>query len=358
MSHRTDNLNQIQGVWDTSTTTLHDANNEIFDRTSLRTSPMKTHRYMTRQTHNHGHTNDIVFRPLPFYDQIHEVIRPTCLHSDGIVGQANESQVEFKLAIEQADLLAMNRDTKHIILRFCQSDTTSHQQDDNFPPEVVITVNANQLLLPPAILNPNRPNVPPKRPGQHVDITKYCKLCPFVQNVINIKWFVDPTDLSKQFAVTVMIGEKISSDVLLQRIKARGLIDPNTTKRLIADSDTEVATTNLQCSLACPIGKMRMSIPCKSITCQHITCFDALCYLQMNEKKATWTCPVCNKPAYYPDLMIDGYFVDILDKSSTNVTEVTLNLDGSWSPVLKLEQPTSAKNPPPEVITISDDDDD
>lgn len=76
----------------------------------------------------------------------------------------------------------------------------------------------------------------------------------------------------------------------------------------------------------------------------------------MNEKKATWTCPVCYKPAYYRDLMIDGFFMEILELAEPNVTEVTLNSDGSWTPVTKTEQPTT-KNPQPECITISDDED-
>ena len=28
----------------------------------------------------------------------------------------------------------------------------------------------------------------------------------------------------------------------------------------------------------------------------------------MNEKKPTWTCPVCDGPAKYDDLILDGYF--------------------------------------------------
>ena len=41
----------------------------------------------------------------------------------------------------------------------------------------------------------------------------------------------------------------------------------------------------LQVSLACPLGKMRMNIPCRSSTCDHLQTFDAALYLQMNEKK-------------------------------------------------------------------------
>ena len=302
----------------------------------------------------------VLFRPLPFYDQICEIIAPTVLRSDGQVGKANESQIEFKLTIDMADQVAMTRDVTNIILRFCCIDPNSDEQDDNFPPDIVISVNGKNIQLPTAISNPNRPNVPAKRPGQYVDITRECKLCPFTHNNVNVKWFVDPTDLSKRYACTMIVGEKQTLDTLLDRIKRRGFTDPELTKKIIADSDNEVATTNLQCSLLCPLGKMRMTAPCKSVKCQHIPCFDASTYLQMNEKKATWICPVCYKPAYFPDLMIDGFFTEILDNAATNVTEVNLGLDGSWNPVLKMEQPQSTKGQilGPEIIIISDDDDD
>lgn len=52
--------------------------------------------------------------------------------------------------------------------------------------------------------------------------------------------------------------------------------------------------------------KMRLSVPCRAETCAHLQCFDAVFYLQMNEKKPTWLCPVCDKPAPYDQLIIDG----------------------------------------------------
>lgn len=45
----------------------------------------------------------------------------------------------------------------------------------------------------------------------------------------------------------------------------------------------------------------------RSSTCSHLQCFDASLYLQMNERKPTWNCPVCDKPAIYDNLVIDGY---------------------------------------------------
>lgn len=53
----------------------------------------------------------------------------------------------------------------------------------------------------------------------------------------------------------------------------------------------------------------------RASTCLHLQCFDASLFLQMNERKPTWNCPVCDKPAIYETLVIDGYVtidIDIL----------------------------------------------
>ena len=60
-------------------------------------------------------------------------------------------------------------------------------------------------------------------------------------------------------------------------------------------------------SIVAQLGKMRMTVPSRASTCNHLQCFDVQMFLQMNEKKPTWTCPVCDKPAEFNKLIIDGY---------------------------------------------------
>ena len=55
-----------------------------------------------------------------------------------------------------------------------------------------------------------------------------------------------------------------------------------------------------------------MTTPCRPTTCDHLQCFDAALFLMMNEKKPTWICPVCDSPAKYEDLMVDGYFEEVI----------------------------------------------
>lgn len=89
----------------------------------------------------------------------------------------------------------------------------------------------------------------------------------------------------------------------------------------------------LRVSLICPLGKMRMVTPCRASTCMHLQCFDSSLYVQMNERKPTWNCPVCDKPALYENLVIDGYFQEVIasSKLGPDDNEIQLHPDGSWS---------------------------
>ena len=49
----------------------------------------------------------------------------------------------------------------------------------------------------------------------------------------------------------------------------------------------------------------------------------------MNERKATWQCPVCDQPAKYPSLAIDAFFKLIVTQSS-DADEIEVFPDGSW----------------------------
>ena len=60
-----------------------------------------------------------------------------------------------------------------------------------------------------------------------------------------------------------------------------------------------------------------MSYPCRPSTCDHLQCFDANLFLMMNERKPKWLCPVCNKPAQFKNLLIDGFFNEVRSENFT-----------------------------------------
>ncbi|KAF5291366.1 hypothetical protein FQA39_LY03517 [Lamprigera yunnana] len=282
---------------------------------------------------------DVKFRRLPFFDVIADLLKPASLVPQNSQ-RLQETQFYFHLTPQQATDVAASRDIrpgskceyiKQVQLRFCLLETTC-EQEDLFPPNVVVKVN-NKICPLPNPIPTNKPGVEPKRPPRPVNITPMVKLSPMVANVINVSW---AADYNRGYAITVALVHKRSSNDLLNRLKSRGIKHSDHTRGLIKeklneDADCEIATTCLRVSLMCPLGKMRMSTPCRAITCQHLQCFDASLFLQMNERKPTWNCPVCDKPALYDNLVIDGYFQDVLSLSSNDVSEIQLHKDGAWS---------------------------
>uniref|UniRef100_A0A672GZ04 SP-RING-type domain-containing protein n=1 Tax=Salarias fasciatus TaxID=181472 RepID=A0A672GZ04_SALFA len=82
----------------------------------------------------------------------------------------------------------------------------------------------------------------------------------------------------------------------------------------------------------CPLVKMRLGVPCRALTCAHLQCFSVIFFLQMNEKKPTWACPVCDKPPPYELHAIDGLFREILTETNEDTEETEYFTDGSWRP--------------------------
>lgn len=80
----------------------------------------------------------------------------------------------------------------------------------------------------------------------------------------------------------------------------------------------------------------------------------------MNEKKATWKCPVCDQSALFDNLLIDGYFLDVINspKLASDENEILLQKDGSWTlsakkSEVKEETKTNVKNT--SILEISSD---
>ncbi|KAG5876389.1 hypothetical protein JTB14_005017 [Gonioctena quinquepunctata] len=238
-------------------------------------------------------------------------------------------------------------------MRFCLLETTC-EQEDYFPPNVIVKVN-NKLCPLPNPIPTNKPGVEPKRPPRPVNITQMVKLSPTVANTITVSW---AADYGRGYAITVALVHKLSSMDLLQRLKNKGIKNADHTRALIKeklnDDDCEIATTSLRVSLMCPLGKMRMTTPCRAITCSHLQCFDASLFLQMNERKPTWNCPVCDKPSLYDNLVIDGYFTEVLSSSilPSDCNEIQLNKDGTWS--VQTQEKKQTKVDKPTVIGIDD----
>ncbi|XP_012674166.2 E3 SUMO-protein ligase PIAS1 isoform X2 [Clupea harengus] len=282
---------------------------------------------------------DVKLQRLPFYDLLDDLIKPTSLATDSNQ-RFQETCFAFALTPQQVQQISSSMDisgTKcdfsvQVQLRFCLSET-SCPQEDHFPPNLCVKVNGKPCNLP-GYLPPTKNGVEPKRPSRAINITSLVRLSTTVPNTIIVSW---TSEIGRSYSMAVYLVRQQSSSVLLQRLRSKGIRNPDHSRALIkekltADPDSEIATTSLRVSLLCPLGKMRLAIPCRALTCSHLQCFDATLYLQMNEKKPTWVCPVCDKKAPYEHLIIDGLFMEILS-SCADCDEIQFKEDGNWHPM-------------------------
>ncbi|KAM6306871.1 E3 SUMO-protein ligase PIAS2-like isoform 2-T2 [Podargus strigoides] len=295
---------------------------------------------------------DIQLKSLPFYDVLDVLIKPTSLVQSSIQ-RFQEKFFIFALTPQQVREICISRDflpggrrdyTVQVQLRLCLAET-SCPQEDNYPNSLCIKVNGKLFPLPgyaPALKN----GIEQKPPGRPLNITSLVRLSSAVPNQISISW---ASEIGKNYSMSVYLVHQLTSAMLLQRLKTKGIRNPDHFRALIkekltADPDSEIATTSLQVSLMCPLGKMTLTVPCQAVTCTHLQCFDAALYLQMNEKKLTWICPVCDKKAPYESLILDGLFMEILNECS-DVDEIKFQEDGSWCPMRPKKEAVKVSRP-------------
>jgi hypothetical protein len=83
-------------------------------------------------------------------------------------------------------------------------------------------------------------------------------------------------------------------------------------------------------SLRDPITRSRIKFPIKSQKCKHVQCFDGVTFMQMNQTRGKWECPVCNSKVSFTDLIYDGYFDEVLNGTAEDCEWVQIMDKGEW----------------------------
>jgi len=292
---------------------------------------------------------DVKVRDLPFFPVKAMLLRPCLLNPKDAKQELQQQNLAFYLSPDQANVVNSGRKVEsngmvvykmHILLRFTKKSADG-VHDDDFPKNLCLKVNNKVCPLPnPKPVPANRPNMEAKRPPKPLIITSLCKLnTKSCLNQMSISWTAVPDTVH---AVSVYLVEKLVPVDLLNQLKSRGQRDPMITDALIRSKledkeQDEIATTSCKVSMACPLGMARMTYPARSSTCDHLQCFDGDTYLRMNEKKPKWLCPVCNKPAYFEHLFLDGFYIQLLQSQkfrTCGTNDIVLNQDASWEAVI------------------------
>ncbi|KAL1438847.1 hypothetical protein MTO96_047769 [Rhipicephalus appendiculatus] len=216
-------------------------------------------------------------------------------------------------------------------LRFCLHDTNS-EQDDRYPCNLAVKVNGQSLALPEPI--------PRKVSGGltewvnlPINIVSSCSLGPYALNNVCVTW--QPFS-GRDYVVGLFLVKKLSAATILSGLPrfsatlTRAMIKRKAMRR--ASISDDVVITSFHVSLSCPLSRTRMKVPCRARSCKHLDCFDGSSYLQVNERRPTWTCPVCGMQAPVSSLVVDQLFANILANVPGDCNGVAFNEDGSWTP--------------------------
>ncbi|KAI0963662.1 hypothetical protein AcW1_000679 [Taiwanofungus camphoratus] len=197
-----------------------------------------------------------------------------------------------------------------------------------FPPTCEVRVNSVPLTANLKGMKKKPGTAPPP------DLGKSLRISNGASNRIEMVYVNSQQPVqSKKFYLVVMLVETTTVEQLIDRLKkgkyksSQEILD----KMIQASSvDDDIVAGHQKMSLKCPLSYMRISTPCRSSQCVHSQCFDALSWFSLMEQTTTWLCPVCEKALNVEDLIVDGYFDEILNATPEDVEDVIVEADGQW----------------------------
>lgn len=276
-----------------------------------------------------------VFKKLPFYRNLTSIINTTLIDFPQRRSKHLNREFYFSVPEEFQECFSNTTDIAYqkteIQIRFCRrlSNLKScHEIDDYIPPELEVFINGSLPDLPPFIDSEQKLRKP-----WPIHITDFCTT--LHQNKITMSWFSSQND-NYEYFFTIQLVEHVSHEDIVKSIdtslesNSKNLVIKNLSginKKLSTNADLFV--TSLTVSLLCPLSMQRINVPTRSIYCTHVQCFDVFNYLQINEFKPNWKCPVCRDKAPFETLFIDELFKKIL-KEKTVANEIVFAADGSW----------------------------
>ncbi|KAJ2380107.1 E3 SUMO-protein ligase pli1, partial [Coemansia sp. RSA 2603] len=193
-------------------------------------------------------------------------------------------------------------------------------------------LNAQQLS--PDVING-------RKPGYPIDITSLSKMSSDETNQLAINYRNNGMHVGM-----VMLAKVHTPASIIKEIRKKNLVSAEEVRRRFfkgpepgnEDDDDDLVSTGSLVSLKCPLGLMRIATPTRSKYCQHPQCFDCETFLQMKNQVPSTKCPVCSQDIKsWEELVIDLYFEDILQKTSSNEDQVYIEADGSWKPKKPME---------------------
>ncbi|CAI6373029.1 unnamed protein product [Macrosiphum euphorbiae] len=306
----------------------------------------------------------IQFEPIPFFKTVLTLLNPMYYNTDSAkISGIFYLTENVRLAIANSWNSARQEYKIQIILRLLQVGRNTNVPD-RLPYDLTVSVNDRQCKLPTLNI-PTKIGIASWRSNVPIDITQQTILNTFVKNTLDISW----SNELHNYMIGVFLAHKLTSNDLLEELKKRPVRASDKTKELIKKSmenDADMGVDYIYTTVKDPLTKLRMKLPARGVDCIHLQCFDAIQFLQMNEQREKWTCPLCTKKIKFENIEVDEFFLNMLQSPdlSEECENVLLLKDGTWSDGKNKEFSNNSKtnnngstnNIP--VFTLSDHDDD
>ncbi|KAJ9484046.1 hypothetical protein VN97_g9341 [Penicillium thymicola] len=298
----------------------------------------------------HKSPGPLIFKESPFYT----ILEPLTAVVECKVREQTRDSVELKVMLSQQVAYRLQTDSNLRVMVYCAGDsglTQYTKSDIAFPHQVELKVNLDEVKANLRGLK-NRPGT-----TQPADVTNWIRKKPNYPNNIVMTYALT----QKKFFALANLVKQHPTDDLVSQLRTRKLISKEQVLREMQNraNDSDIVATSSVMSLKCPLSTLRIQVPCRSIVCTHNQCFDASSFLELQKQAPTWMCPVCSKSTSFESLQVDQYVDDILQSTSPDIDQVTVEPDGVWSSptdsdATKLGGMTPASDDDDDLIEISE----
>uniref|UniRef100_A0A7S0W037 SP-RING-type domain-containing protein n=1 Tax=Hemiselmis tepida TaxID=464990 RepID=A0A7S0W037_9CRYP len=135
----------------------------------------------------------------------------------------------------------------------------------------------------------------------------------------------------ERFVVSVQMGSATPIEEVEKMVQANTLDESQQLlKRIIAPGDDDIACDEIEVSLRCPFGFVRIKTPARGRDCDHIQCFDLQTWLQYCSTYGSSKCFNCNKIIPIGLLRTCPLMADVLRQVSGEADKVTITKDGNF----------------------------
>ncbi|KAF8905529.1 PINIT domain-containing protein [Gymnopilus junonius] len=279
-------------------------------------------------------TQGIRFKDSPFFNVDQSVSNLMECPESTSPTDRRQQILSFSLTPDQAT--KMRSGSRYQLRLFCTSSifyagvgsfrTSTVPCPVEFPPTCEVRVNNTQITANLKGLKKKPGTAPPP------DISKYSRTQG--SNKVEMVYVNSQQPVqTKKFYMVVMLVQATTVDDLVSNLRGQHLRTSLEVRQKMIQNmsqDDDIIAGPQKMSLKCPLTFVRISTPCRSSKCVHPQCFDATSWFTMMEQTTTWLCPVCERVLDHKDLIMDGYFEEILRSTPESVEDVIVEADGQW----------------------------